>query len=222
MTIGINLWFIPQISEHWPKNTPGRFIDRRVWFNRPGVESILIPREGTVQEWITSIEVVNKRIGSLNGIIHRLSTSNNRNLFSSIVFWGTINESKFRLGKSEYSYLQYHWWPIALTVILQLLISSVKYKILIDGIAIKIKIIIGVIVQINSIVWPWSKNRSINLFFIINIIMKKINKVIKRRISIVKSWKKIIISYTGELEFWRDRFQVLIFNKRRIFFINES
>ena len=24
MTIGINLWLAPQISEHWPKKTPGR------------------------------------------------------------------------------------------------------------------------------------------------------------------------------------------------------
>lgn len=24
--IGINLWFIPQISEHWPKKIPGRII----------------------------------------------------------------------------------------------------------------------------------------------------------------------------------------------------
>lgn len=28
ITIGIKLWLVPQISEHWPKNTPGRFINR--------------------------------------------------------------------------------------------------------------------------------------------------------------------------------------------------
>lgn len=43
------------------------------------------------------------------------------------------------------------------------MISSVKYKILIDGIAIKIKINIGIIVQINSIVWPSKRLRLINL-----------------------------------------------------------
>lgn len=63
ITIGINLWFIPQISEHCPKNNPGRFISNNDWLRRPGVESILIPREGTVHEWITSIEVVSIRIG---------------------------------------------------------------------------------------------------------------------------------------------------------------
>lgn len=63
MTIGIKLWLIPQISEHWPKNIPGRFINIIDWFNRPGVESILIPSDGTVQAWITSVEVVIIRIG---------------------------------------------------------------------------------------------------------------------------------------------------------------
>lgn len=72
-------WFIPQISEHWPKNNPGRFIYNIDWFKRPGVESILIPNEGIVQEWITSIEEVRTRIGKLNGRIHRLSVSNRRN-----------------------------------------------------------------------------------------------------------------------------------------------
>lgn len=59
----MNLWLIPQISEHCPKYKPGRFIISVDWFNRPGVESILIPKEGTVHAWITSIEVVRIRIG---------------------------------------------------------------------------------------------------------------------------------------------------------------
>lgn len=63
ITIGINLWFVPQISEHWPKYSPGRYIYIKDWFNRPGVESILIPKDGTVHEWITSIDVVKIRIG---------------------------------------------------------------------------------------------------------------------------------------------------------------
>lgn len=46
---------------------------------------------------------------------------------------------------------------------LEELISSVKYKILIDGIAIKIRINIGIIVQINSIVCPCKRLRLINL-----------------------------------------------------------
>lgn len=62
-----------------------------------------------------------------------------------------------------YSYDQYHWWPIDLIVKFEELISSVKYKILMDGIAIKIKINIGIIVQINSIVCPCKRLRLINL-----------------------------------------------------------
>lgn len=103
ITMGINLWLVPQISEHWPKYNPGRFMINIVWFNRPGVESILIPRAGTVQAWITSIEVVRIRIGKLNGRMHRLSTSKRRN---SVVFnWlvGIINESNSIFKKSEYS-----------------------------------------------------------------------------------------------------------------------
>lgn len=134
-----------------------------VWFNRPGVESILIPRAGTVQAWITSIEVVKIRMGKLNGKIHRLSTSNKRN--SLIFSWsvGIIKESNSIFKKSEYSYVQYHWWPIVLIESLLLWISSVKYKIFNEGMAIKIRINMGTIVQINSIVWPWSKYRLIIL-----------------------------------------------------------
>lgn len=52
----------------------------------------------------------------------------------------------------------------------------------------------GEIVQINSIRWPWRRNRLINLLInkenIINIIII----VIRIKFIIVKSWKKIIIS----------------------------
>lgn len=128
-----------------------------VWFKRPGVESILIPRAGTVQAWITSIDVVKIRIGKLNGRTQRLSTSNNRN---SLIFnWsvGIIKESNSIFKKSEYSYVQYHWCPIALSESLLLWISSVKYRIFNEGIAIKIRINMGIMVQINSIACPWSK-----------------------------------------------------------------
>lgn len=49
-TIGIKLWFAPQISEHCPKNTPGREGMKAVWFSRPGTASILTPSEGTAHE----------------------------------------------------------------------------------------------------------------------------------------------------------------------------
>lgn len=115
--------------------------------------------------------------------------------------------------KSEYSYLQYHWWPIHLTVILFRWFSSVMYKIFKEGIAINIKMIMGEIVQIISIKCPWSKNRLVNLLKSIKIIENRIIDVIKIRIIIVKSWKKIISSEVGEFAFCKEINQVLIFNK---------
>lgn len=88
------------------------------------------------------------------------------------------------------------------------------YKIFREGIAINIKIIIGEIVQIISIEWSWSKNRLINLLKNRKIIENKIMNVIKIKIIIVKSWKKIINSEEGELAFCNLINQVLIFNKR--------
>lgn len=130
----------------------------------------------------------------MNGRIQRLSTSRSRN--SLFISWsvGIINESNSIFEKSEYSYLQYHWCPIVLTDNLLLWISSVRYKIFNDGIAIKIKINIGITVQISSIVWPWRRNRLIRVLFIIIVIINKIIIVINVKIIMVKSWKKIIMS----------------------------
>lgn len=77
----MNLWLIPQISEHWPKNNPGRIENKFNWLIRPGIASTLIPKDWIVQEWITSNEVTINRIEILNGIIKLLSVSNNRNWF---------------------------------------------------------------------------------------------------------------------------------------------
>lgn len=52
--MGINLWLVPQISEHCPVKIPGFLISRLDWFSRPGMASILIPRDGMVQECRTS------------------------------------------------------------------------------------------------------------------------------------------------------------------------
>lgn len=166
----------------------------RDWFNRPGVESILIPNEGTAHAWITSRDVEIKRIGKLNGIIHRLSTSKSRNSFNWSWLGGIINELNSTLKKSVYSYFQYHWLAIHLIVVVFWLRSSIKYKILIDGIAINMRINIGIIVQISSIRWFWSRNRLFNLFLISDIIINRIMVVIDTIIIIVKSWKNIIIS----------------------------
>jgi len=86
----MNLWFAPQISEHWPKNKPGRLELKLIWFNRPGVASIFTPKEGIVQEWITSADVTNIRIWVLNGTTIRLSTSSNRKFQLFISFEGII------------------------------------------------------------------------------------------------------------------------------------
>lgn len=73
--IGIKLWLIPQISEHCPKNIPGRFKNKLIWFKRPGIASILIANLGIVHEWITSSDEIKSRMLKLNGKIVLLSTS---------------------------------------------------------------------------------------------------------------------------------------------------
>lgn len=100
--IGIKLWFAPQISEHCPKNIPGRLEIEKHWFKRPGIASILIPRDGTVHEWITSIDEIRYLMLVLMGIISLLSVSNNRNELFIISDSGIINASNSLL-KSEYS-----------------------------------------------------------------------------------------------------------------------
>lgn len=216
-TMGINLWLIPQISEHWPKYSPGRCMIIRDWFSRPGVESILIPIEGTVHAWMTSIDVDSSRIGKLKGIMHRLSTSKRRNSFNWSWLEGVINEVNSILKKSVYSYFQYHWWAMHLMVVAFWFMSSIKYNSLIEGIARKIRMIIGMMVQIISIKWFWSRNRLINLFLINEVRVSRIIMVINVIIIIVKSWKNIIISQIGELESCIVKDHVFIFNKRLIF-----
>lgn len=103
ITIGIKLWFAPQISEHWPNNKPGRFEKKFVWLSRPGVASTLTPRLETVQEWRTSAAVINIRIWEFMGIIVRLSTSKRRNMLLFMSFEGIIKESNSIFVKSEYS-----------------------------------------------------------------------------------------------------------------------
>lgn len=83
-TIGMNLWLAPQISEHCPKNTPERLEEKQNWLIRPGTASNLTPKEGTVQEWITSEEETKNRKGKWLGSTNRLSTSNNRTKESSL------------------------------------------------------------------------------------------------------------------------------------------
>ena len=61
--IGINLCPAPQISEHCPIIILGWLIKIEIWLIRPGVASALTPKDGMVHEWITSLEVINIRVG---------------------------------------------------------------------------------------------------------------------------------------------------------------
>jgi hypothetical protein len=63
---------------------------------------------------------------------------------------GIMYESYSTDGKSEYSYLQYHWCPIAFTLTDGCLNSSVRYSRRSDGRARKRRVTAGRIVQIVS------------------------------------------------------------------------
>lgn len=92
---------MPQISEHWPKKTPGVLHRKLTWFKRPGTASALIPKEGIVHEWRTSAAEIKLRICEFMGIAILLSTSNKRNeLRLNELF---KYESNSMLLKSEYS-----------------------------------------------------------------------------------------------------------------------
>lgn len=65
--MGIKEWFVPQISEHWPEYIPIRLENRKIWFKRPGRASTFVPKDGIVQEWITSADVTNERIRVFTG-----------------------------------------------------------------------------------------------------------------------------------------------------------
>lgn len=166
MEIGINLWLVPQISEHCPKYRPGELHKKFTWFSRPGTASALIPSAGIVHEWSTSAAVIKFRICIFIGITILLSTSSNRKLF--IVLDEFMYESNSCWLKSEYSYDQYHWWPIVLIVKLGVKTSSNIYRSLIDGIPIKMRIKEGEIVQNNSNCC----DSIINLFGVIYIVIE--------------------------------------------------
>lgn len=75
----MKLWPMPQISLHWPKNVPQRVINKPTSFKRPGQASILIPKDGTAQLWITSLEVTNNRICVWAGNVKKIFVCNKRN-----------------------------------------------------------------------------------------------------------------------------------------------
>lgn len=84
MKIGIKEWLAPQISLHWPTIIPQRLTNDEICLIRPGVASILIPRDGIVHEWITSSDEIRNRIEHLIGIIKWLKVWSKRKKYISL------------------------------------------------------------------------------------------------------------------------------------------
>jgi len=63
---------MPQISEHCPLYSPIRLGVINNWLRRPGKASALTPIEGTVHEWITSLEDASSRVVIPRGILSTL------------------------------------------------------------------------------------------------------------------------------------------------------
>lgn len=89
----------------------------------------------------------------MNGSTARLSTSRRRNPPLGRSCSCSMYESNaiVEVSKSEYSYDQYHWWPITLRVNMGDFSSSIRYSRWSEGIARNSKVIAGRIVQIVSI-----------------------------------------------------------------------
>ena len=124
-----------------------------------------------------------------------MSTSNNRNILSDNSIDGIMYESnskgfKEEAQKSEYSYLQYHWWATTLTEKVESIDSSSIYKSSKEGIAIWISTIAGIIVQTPSIICLSNKFLVINIFIVDLTIQYPTNEIIKTRIIQIKSCKK--------------------------------
>lgn len=152
--IGIKLCPAPQISEHCPMSIPGRLIISITWFIRPGVASAFTPKDGIVQEWRTSFEVTTIREGVCVGSTKWLDVSIRR-LDRDLM----ISEEKLISFKLEYWYPQFHWYPIPLTEMRGAIFSSIRYKVLREGIAINSNIRAGKLVQKSSISWASKKKR---------------------------------------------------------------
>ena len=92
------------------------------------------------------MEEINILIGVLIGIIRWFSVLRRFNIKYLVK-----EELIFILERSEYSYSQYHWYPMVLIEMFDLKFSSIIYKVFKEGMAIKISMIAGRDVQNNSI-----------------------------------------------------------------------
>jgi len=187
--MGMKEWFVPQISEHCPINNPIRLEDIKIWFKRPGIASTFSPIDGMVQEWMTSADVISNRVMVFTGIFIVSLVFKSRRMFEfSIKFSVSVELMEV------YSYDQYHWWPVIFIVKFGVLVSSIKYRVFRDGIAIKISRIAGRIVQIVSISWPSIMNL-LKLFpIVVDNVRYSVIIVIKIRMIMAWSWKNMICS----------------------------
>lgn len=208
-TIGINLWLDPQISEHCPKYSPGRWPINFTWLRRPGTASALTPKDGTVQECRTSADEINIRTWVWTGTTVRLSTSRSRNMLSVNSLVGIIYASNSRFvpsptdQKSLYSYLQYHWCPIVLRVSEESTDSSNIYRSNSEGKAICNNKMAGIIVQTHSTICISSKPILMCLPIIIITIIIPTNLIMNTKIRLMKSWSCVNSSIRGEFESWK-------------------
>jgi len=88
--------------------------------------------------------------------------------------------------KEEYSYDQYHWCPVALIETRGFFVSSIMYKVFSEGMAIKINMIDGRMVQMVSISCPSVTYLLKILLFIIEMSKYKVKIVI--RVKIIIAW----------------------------------
>jgi len=173
------------------------------WFRRPGTASTFTPTAGIVQECKTSVEVTKLRTWKPNGREMQLSTSKRRIELFSLEFKGIMYESNSLSGKSEYSYLQYHWCPNVFNVIKGLYTSSIRYRIRIEGNPIAKRMAIGATVQNSSTSWASSICKLRFLFAIVLIRLKPTIEIIKIKMSRVWLWKKFNCSIMGEFLSWK-------------------
>ena len=144
--MGIKLCPAPQISEHCPIKILERLGFIKIWLMRPGIASIFNPDEGMAQEWITSLDVISNRVDKFWGIIKCVEVDKIRDFLEL-----EIREFNFSVNRFMYSYAQCHWNPVTLILMIGFKFSSIKYSVFIDGMAMKINIRAGRVVQNISI-----------------------------------------------------------------------
>ncbi len=147
--------------------------------------------------------MISSRTSSCIGTIIRLSTSNSRYSPGDRSLVGSIYESISTFTKSVYSYLQYHWCPMAFSVNTGCLTSSVIYRIRSDGSASTSSVRAGRIVHTVSTVCASRTYRLMYLFIIIASSAYPTTVSTSVRISRAWSWKEINCSITEDAASWK-------------------